>query len=115
MYDGQEAVDYRLRFPRHRNKLDPEVVAVLQEMLVQVNALVEASQGTVSAISANTMRLKLLERMYGDDQNYIYRFYSTAVYQKILKYINLKAKILQLNTKRKNNIAIEQDYLTKLS
>ncbi|KAK1377255.1 hypothetical protein POM88_033448 [Heracleum sosnowskyi] len=62
MYDGQEAVDYRLRFPRHRNKLDPEVVAVLQEMLVQVNALVEASQGTVSAISANTMRLKLLER-----------------------------------------------------
>ncbi|KAK1377291.1 hypothetical protein POM88_033484 [Heracleum sosnowskyi] len=100
MYDGQEAVDYRLRFPRHRNKLDPEVVAILQEMLVQVNDLVEASQGTVSAFSANTMRLKLLERRYGDDQNYIYRFYST-VYQKILKYINLKAKILQLNTDEK--------------
>ncbi|KAK1370908.1 hypothetical protein POM88_037000 [Heracleum sosnowskyi] len=41
MYDGQEAVDYRLGFPRHRNVLDAEVVGILQEMLVRVNALVQ--------------------------------------------------------------------------
>ncbi|KAK1389292.1 ATP-dependent DNA helicase PIF1 [Heracleum sosnowskyi] len=40
MYDGQEAVNHRLNFPRTSGALDPDIVAALLQMLTKVNALV---------------------------------------------------------------------------
>ncbi|KAK1351704.1 hypothetical protein POM88_053987 [Heracleum sosnowskyi] len=40
MYDGQEAIDYRVQFPRSGDPLDPEIVALLLQMLTRDNVLV---------------------------------------------------------------------------
>ncbi|WOG89434.1 hypothetical protein DCAR_0208672 [Daucus carota subsp. sativus] len=40
MYDGQEAIDWRLRFPRSGDALDPDIVASLLHMLTRDNFLV---------------------------------------------------------------------------
>lgn len=40
MYDGQEAVDHRMNFPRKKDEVDATTIAMLQEMLNRDNALV---------------------------------------------------------------------------
>ncbi|KAK1394686.1 hypothetical protein POM88_013742 [Heracleum sosnowskyi] len=69
MYDGQEALDYRLGFPQRRNVLDAEIVGILQEMLFRVNALVQIFRQVRERYPLSQqipVRLRLLERRSGD-------------------------------------------------
>ena len=69
MYDGQEAIDHRMKFPRQKNALNPQVVAILLQMLNRENALVGIYRQIRERWPASEqipMRLRLLERRTTD-------------------------------------------------
>nr|XP_017217380.1 PREDICTED: uncharacterized protein LOC108194955 [Daucus carota subsp. sativus] len=69
MYDGQEAIDHRMKFPRQKNALNPQVVAILLQMLNRENALVGIYRQIRERWPASEqipVRLRLLERRTTD-------------------------------------------------
>lgn len=69
MYDGQEALEHRMNFPRDNSCLDPDIVASLQEMLTRDNALVGIFKQLRERYPLSQqipVRLRLLERRSTD-------------------------------------------------
>ncbi|XP_074327640.1 uncharacterized protein LOC141665556 [Apium graveolens] len=69
MYDGQEAVDYRLQFPLSRDQLDPDIVNLLLQMLNRENALLGIFKQIRERYPLSEqipVRLRLLERRSAD-------------------------------------------------
>ncbi|XP_074359706.1 uncharacterized protein LOC141699764 [Apium graveolens] len=69
MYDGQEAINHRLNFPRTGDKLDPDIFNLLLQMLTRDNVLVEIFKQIRERYHIDQqihVRLRLLERSTSD-------------------------------------------------
>ncbi|KAK1360143.1 hypothetical protein POM88_044617 [Heracleum sosnowskyi] len=69
MYDGQEAIDHRVNFPRNRDDVDPSIVQILQDMLECDNCLVGIFKQVrlrFNDAEQIPVRLRLFERRLSD-------------------------------------------------
>ncbi|KAK1359002.1 hypothetical protein POM88_043476 [Heracleum sosnowskyi] len=69
MYNGQEVIEHRLHFPHTRDTLDPDVVALLLQMLNRENALVGIFKQLRERYPISQqilVKLRLLERRSSD-------------------------------------------------
>ncbi|XP_074371155.1 uncharacterized protein LOC141712209 isoform X1 [Apium graveolens] len=69
MYDGREAIDHRLNFPRSGDKLDPDIVNFLLHMLTRDNVRVgifKQIRERYHVAQQIPVRLRLLERRTSD-------------------------------------------------
>ncbi|KAK1380229.1 hypothetical protein POM88_026973 [Heracleum sosnowskyi] len=98
MYDGQEAIEHRVNFPRGNSVLDPAIVATLQEMLSRDNALVGIFKQLRERYPPSEqipVRLRLLERR-STDGRFIQRAVVAAGYQDASVRPDLIARVFKI-------------------